>query len=285
MMEDKMLMTMQHSEGTFQGSGGMQLYYQSWRPDGDPRAIIAIIHGFGEHSGRYGHVVDHLAEHGFGLYGFDLRGHGRSPGQRGHINNWGEYRGDVRSFIQMIRARESACVFLLAHSMGALIGLDFIQHDPIGLRGAIISGAPIEPVGAAKPHLVLMARLLSKVKPDFALKLGLDTTALSHDPEVVKAYEQDPLVHGQASARWGTESLATIDWVKHNVDKIDIPVLFVHGELDAINGVDGVRKFYESVTFGDKTLHIYPGTYHEAHNDNLYEQVVHDMDEWIDAHC
>jgi alpha-beta hydrolase superfamily lysophospholipase len=276
---------MEHSEGTFQGTGKLNLYYQCWRPEGYPRALIALVHGFGEHSGRYQHVVDHLVDHGFGLYGFDLRGHGRSPGQRGHINNWGEYRADVKAFIEMIQAEEPGePVFLMAHSMGALIGLDYIQHDPGDLHGAIISGAPIEPVGAAKPLLVIIARALSKIWPGFGLKLGLDTHALSTDPEVVRAYEQDPLVHGQASARWGTETLNTINWVKANVDKITIPVLFIHGELDAINDVDGVKKFYEAISFGDKSLHIYPGTYHEAHNDRLYEQVVHDITEWVSAH-
>jgi alpha-beta hydrolase superfamily lysophospholipase len=175
-------------------------------------------------------------------------------------------------------------VFLLGHSMGALIALDYLLHDPAGLRGAIVSGAPLEPVGVAKPFLVLLARVLSRVWPGFSLPLGLDPKGISRDPEVVKAYQADPLVHGKTTVRWGTEILKTIEWVKTHPAEVTIPLLLIHGGSDPLNSPDGTRSFFEKVTFADKEMKIYPGSYHEVHNDLDYEQVMNDMAQWVAKH-
>jgi alpha-beta hydrolase superfamily lysophospholipase len=276
---------MEHKEGTFQGADGLQLYYQSWRGEKETRAVLAIIHGFGEHSGRYTNVVNHLISHGYVIYGFDLRGHGRSPGQRGHINSWDEYRGDVKNFLHQISKQEpNEPVFMLGHSMGALIALDYLLRQPAGLSGAIISGAPLEPVGVAKPFLVLLARTLSRIWPSFSLPLGLDTKALSRNKDVVKAYEEDPLVHGKTTVRWGTEILKTIEWVKARAAEVNIPILLIHGGFDPLNSPHGTRIFFDKVTFPDKDMKIYPGSYHEAHNDLDYELVMNDMAQWLGRH-
>jgi alpha-beta hydrolase superfamily lysophospholipase len=277
---------MENKEGSFQGSGGLELFCQSWRAEGKTRAALAIIHGFGEHSGRYTNVVNHLTPLGCIVYGFDLRGHGRSPGQRGHINSWDAYREDVRAFLRMVsRQGPNLPVFMLGHSMGALIALDYILRDPAGLRGAIISGAPLEPIGVAKPFLVLLARALSRVWPSFSLPLGLDAKGISRNMDVVKAYEADPLVHGKTTVRWGTEILQTLEWVKSHAAEVSIPLLMIHGGSDPLNSPDGTRRFFEKVTFPDKEMKIYPGSYHEAHNDLDYEQVMKDMAHWLDRHA
>ena len=276
---------MEHREGTFQGAGGIELYCQSWRGGEETRAILAIVHGFGEHSGRYANVVNHLTPQGYAVYGFDLRGHGRSPGQRGHINSWDEYREDARAFLQMASQREpNQPVFMLGHSMGALIALDFLLHDPAGLRGAIISGAPLEPVGVAKPILVILARVLSRVWPRFSLPLGLDPKGISRDTEVVKAYQADPMVHGKTTVRWGTEILQTIEWVKAHAAAVSIPIILIHGGSDPLNSPDGTRNFFQKVTFPDKEMKIYPESYHEAHNDLDYGLVIKDMVQWLEGH-
>ena len=244
-----------------------------------------LIHGFGEHCGRYLNVVNHLTPLGYGVYGFDLRGHGRSPGQRGHIQSWDEYRGDLRAFLQKVSSQEPTLpVFLLGHSMGALIALDYLLHNPAGLRGAIVSGAPLEPVGVAKPFLVLLARVLSRVWPRFSLPLGLDPKGISRDLGVVKAYEADPLVHGKTTVRWGTEILKTIEWVKIHPAEVKIPLLLIHGGSDPLNSPEGTRKFFEKILFPDKEMKIYPGSYHEVHNDFDYEQVMKDMAQWMERH-
>jgi alpha-beta hydrolase superfamily lysophospholipase len=276
---------MQHEEGTFQAAGEMILYYQSWVPEGNPRAILAIVHGFGEHSSRYPHVVEGLVPRGYAVYGFDLRGHGRSPGQRGHINAWAEYREDVRAFLQMIGEKEPGRpVFLLGHSMGALIALDYVMRQPGGLAGVVLSSLPIDPVGVAKAHLIAMARLLSRLWPTFAMEVGLETAALSRNPEVVRAYEEDPLVHGKATARWGTESLETVAWLKAHPAELTLPVLIIHGEADRLDAIEGVQVLFEQAASADKELKVDPGSYHEVHNDLDHAQMVSDLEAWLARH-
>jgi alpha-beta hydrolase superfamily lysophospholipase len=276
---------MKQGEGEFKGSGGLRLYTRWWLPDGDPRGCLGIVHGVGECCDRYTHLIDGLVPDGLGVYGFDLRGHGRSPGQGGHINSWNEYRTDTDHFLKMIQGiYPNKPLFLYGHSLGALIALDYIMHEPRDLSGAIISGSPLQPVGVAKPFLVLIAKILSRVWPSFSIDLGLEKPALSRDPQVVKAYEENPLIHGKVSARWGTESMAAVNWVRSNPDRVNLPILMIHGGADRINDPQGTKDFFEGIPFPDKQLKIYPGSYHEPHNDLDHAQVVEDMVQWIDEH-
>lgn len=271
-------------EGTFPGSGGLQLYYQCRKPEA-ACGTVGIVHGVGEHSGRYGNVVEHLTSHGFAVYGYDLRGHGRSPGRRIHMNRWDEYREDLAAFLQLVQKQESPKpLFVYGHSMGALITVDYLIHRQPKLNGAILSGIPLQPAGVAKAHLVAVARVLSNVWPTFTLSLGLDHSALSRDPQVVKAYGADPLVSGRVTVRWGTESLAAISRVKAQASKVGIPILVIHGEADRLNLPGGSRGLFEAIAFADKTLRIYPETYHEPHNDLNYATVLSDTTEWLTKH-
>ena len=276
---------MKDAEGIFRGADGIELYYQCRQPEREARAVLAIVHGLGEHSGRYANVVHALVPRGYAVYGFDHRGHGRSRGQRGHIDSWDQYRGDVGAFLRLIEEREPhRPVFLMGHSMGALVVLDYLIHDSKGLRGAVISGAPIEPAGVAKPALVFVSRLLSRVCPRFPLRLALDTSALSRDAAVVRAYVKDPLVHGRFTARWGAEALAAVARVKARVDAVDVPVLFVHGEADRLNLAGGVRGYFEKIAYADKTMLVYPEMYHELHNDFGYDRYLSDLEQWLMRH-
>ncbi len=122
---------MNHREGTFRGHGGLELYYQCWRPEGTPLAVLVLIHGFGEHSGRYMNVVNHLVPRGYAIWSFDHRGHGRSPGRRGFVRTWDEFREDIRLFLEMVRQQEGGLpVFLMGHSMGGLMVLEYALHHP-----------------------------------------------------------------------------------------------------------------------------------------------------------
>ena len=276
---------MEHREGTFTGSGDTQLYYQAWLPESTPKGILMIVHGFGEHSGRYPAYVDHLPGRGFAIYGFDHRGHGKSPGQRGHINSWDEYRGDVRAFYKMVlAAHPDAPLFIFGHSMGSLIVLDYILHDSAGLAGTILSGTVIEPVGVGSPLLKAVARVLSALVPTFKLQLGLDPEGISTLPEVVQTYQADPLVHGDSSARWGAESMKTLAWILPRANEINLPVLFIHGSADPFNTATGTQAYFEQVTYEDKAIKIYPGSYHEPHNDKDAAQVVKDVSNWLEQH-
>ena len=274
---------MQHTESSVRTNDGLQLYVQKWQADVPTRAVIAIAHGFGEYSGRYMNLVDYLAPRGYVLCGFDLRGHGRSPGQRGHIDSWDDYREDLRSFLEWIPSWESDRPrFVLGHSMGAMVVLEYILRDSSGFAGAIISAGPFEPVGVASPLLVFIARLMSRIWPRFSLPINLETAALSRIPEVVMAYEDDPLVHGMGSARWGTESLDTLDWIKAHASDVRLPLLMVHGGSDRINTPEGSRTFFDAASSQEKELHIYPQTFHEPHNDLNWQEVASDIERWME---
>lgn len=282
---------MEHQEGTFQGTGGLELFHQRWRGasvsgEDTARAALAIVHGFGEHSGRYMNLVRHLVPLGFAVHAFDNRGFGRSSGQKGHIDAWSEYRGDVDAFLRQVRADEAAeCpLFLMGHSMGGLIVLDFILRDASGLRGTILSAPGLRPVGVAKPHLVLIAKFLSRLWPRFSLDIGLDAPSISRDPAVVQAYLDDPLCHARGTVRWGTESLAAIDWIWRHADNVNLPLLLVQGGGDRLVAADGARDFFDRVSFADKELHIYEDVFHEPHNDLDHEQAAADLASWLERH-
>jgi alpha-beta hydrolase superfamily lysophospholipase len=276
---------MQHREFFFEGMNGTQLYSQYWLPEESPRAVIALVHGIGEHSGRYMNVVDHMVSNQIAVYGYDNRGHGKSPGQRGHIDSWLEYCVDLRNFLTMIKEHQSGCpIFLMGHSMGALIILEFILSGAGKLAGAILSGTPIEPVAVAKPHLIVLAQILSRVFPRFPINLNLDRDALSRIPSVVKAYEEDPLVHSRVSVRWGTESLSALNLVKMQVGNINIPILMIHGEADRLNLAKGAKKFFDQIQYNDKEYIGYPDSYHEVYNDLDCEKMLSDLLNWIIRH-
>lgn len=274
----------EHRETTFRGAGGLELFLQTWQPDGAIRAVVAIVHGLGEHSGRYPVLVDALIENGFAVASFDNRGHGKSGGERGHIDSWSDYREDVHEFLRYTRSHFiNLPLFLYGHSLGALIVTDYVVFYPEGLDGLIVSGHPLQPTGAKKPHLVLLAKLLSRYRPRFSFPLGLDPNTLSRDPAVVDAYRTDPLVHPTVTARWGIEALAAVDRVRDRAREIAMPLLVVHGGADRINSAEGAKELLSLASSKDKQLHVYPGGYHEPHNDLDRDTVVHDIVEWLCA--
>ena len=246
---------------------------------------MALVHGIGEHSGRYTNLVQHLTARGIAVYGFDQRGHGRSPGRRGHIIHWSEYREDVRAFLEQVRQQaRGRPVFLFGHSMGALVVLDYLLFYPEGLAGVIVSGAPLQPTGVAKPHLVLLARALCRIWPSFSVAIGFDLGLLSRDPVVVQACREDPLVHSRASVRWGTEALAAVERVRSRLGEIELPMLVLHGAADRINAAEGSKELFAGLASRDKQLHIYPEGAHEPHNDIDHPQVMADVERWLEQH-
>jgi alpha-beta hydrolase superfamily lysophospholipase len=229
-------------------------------------------------------VVNHLVARRYAVYGFDLRGHGRSPGERGHISAWEEYREDVHAFLEMIREREpDRPLFLMGHSLGGLIALEFALYHPEGLQGVIGSGTGLSASGLS-PLLLLIARVLSRILPSVPLKTGLDATTLSRDPAVVKAYQDDPLVHGIATPRLGTESFTAIDWTLAQATEWQVPLLFLHGGADRLVPIEPTRLFFERVPIADKQMITYDGGYHEPHNDIMHQQATADLEGWIAQH-
>ncbi len=275
---------MRQEEGTFAGHGGLELFYQRWLPEGEHEAVLAIVHGFGEHSGRYGNVVNWFVPKGYAAYGFDLRGHGRSPGPRGYINEWAEYRADVRLFLELVHAQEpERPVFLLGHSMGGLIVLEYALHYPEGLSGVIASGPVLAQAGVS-PLLMLVSRLLSRVSPRLTLNTKLDAAAISRAPAVVEAYVNDPLVHSLGTPRLGTELTRAVEWTQAHAAEFQVPCLILHGSADRLAPPEGSRAFYEKMTLADKERQVYEGYFHEVYNDLGKEKPLAAVEAWVERH-
>lgn len=277
---------MKCEEGSFRATGGVELFCRSWRPDaGAPRGAVCIVHGVGEHSGRYGNIAQPLAERGYAVHAYDQRGHGRSPGPRVHVGRWSEYREDLAEFLSLAARREpGAPLFLYGHSMGALVVLDRLLNGAPGVRGAVVSGAPVELAGAARTFRIAMARLLSRVWPRCTLDLGLNPDDLSRDASVVSDYETDPLVVRRATARWCAEFLDTVARVRARAVALDLPLLLLHGGGDRINFPRGAETLLEAIRHPDRALRVYPGGRHEPHNEPGHEQVAADVAQWLDGH-
>jgi alpha-beta hydrolase superfamily lysophospholipase len=275
---------MEHNEGTFRGFGSIELVYQRWRPTGEPRAVVAIVHGFGEYSGRYMNVVNCLVPDGYAVYAFDLRGYGRSPGQRGFINLWSDYREDTHAFVQFVAAQEiKRPLFLLGHSLGGLIALEYVLHYPEGLSGVIASGPLLVQPGVS-PVLLMLSHLLSRIYPTFSLKTGLDASTISRDPAVVTAYQADPLVHSYGTPRLSTEIAAAVAWTQAHAPDLKLPILIIHGGADRLVSPEGSRNFFDKLTISDKQRIEYAGAYHECHNDVIFQQVLTDLEKWLQKH-
>lgn len=275
---------MQHHEGTLAGANQLMLYYQQWQPSEPPRAVIALVHGLGGHSSLFTNVVDCLLAHTYGVYGIDLRGNGRSPGQRGYLDRWDDFRQDVQAFLQLIASQNPGIpCFLLGHSMGGAVVLDYALRFPAGLQGVIVTAPTLGKVGVS-PIKFAIARLLSQVWPTFSLSTGLDLSTGARDPAILARYDSDPLRHHQGSARLATEYLATIDWLQAHATDLQLPLLILQGGADRVALPESSRHFFEQVTWPDKEWHEYPESYHELYDDLDYRDVLKDLADWLERH-
>ncbi|MBD2440735.1 alpha/beta hydrolase [Nostoc sp. FACHB-110] len=277
----------ERSEGKFAGVGKLDLYYQNWQPQGKAKAILVVVHGLGGHSSKYGNIVQHFIPKQYTIYAFDMRGHGRSPGQRGYINSWAEFREDLRKFITLIQTQQPKCpIFLLGHSLGSVVVLDYVLRHPqeaAALQGVITLAPSLGKVGVPKVKL-LIGQLMSRIWPRFSLSTGLDLAAGTRDEKVLAAYAQDTLRHTLGTARLATEFLDTVAWVNNHATELQLPLLILHGSADRVTLPESSRIFYEQVTFTDKTRIEYPEAYHELQDDLNYQEVLADLENWLEKH-
>ncbi|MDZ4720023.1 MAG: alpha/beta hydrolase [Roseiflexaceae bacterium] len=276
-------MTITHTDGTITGNNGMALFMQSWRP-AQPRAVVALAHGLGEHSGRYGNLITELNARDYAVYAIDHRGHGRSPGQRAYIDSWEDFRAGIRALIAYIHTSEPDLpVFLIGHSLGGLIALNYVLHEPGTLHG-IIASAPALSSDGLSPVLALLSKLLSRIAPTFSLQSKLPLSGISRDPAAQQAYATDPLVSKVGTPRLATESFAAIAWTNAHAGDLKLPLLIIHGEADPIVPPESSARFIANAGSADKQRITYPGVVHETHNDLGWHRPVDDIANWLDSH-
>ncbi len=271
---------MRWSEGDFEAGDGLRLYEQSWLPEGEAKARVVIIHGYGEHSARYQHVARALVERGYAVHAFDLRGHGRSEGPRAFVKSVETYVADARRFLSRL---PSAPTFVLGHSMGGTIVALGLITRALEARGAVLSGAALKARGGVARLFTPLVRLLGRLAP--RLQLGkLSAERVSRDPAVVAAYENDPLVYHDGMRAGTARALVNaVREIERRMEEIEMPLLALHGTSDQLTEPDGSRRLYRQARSEDKTLRLYDDLYHEILNEPEQERVLADIVAWLEA--
>jgi acylglycerol lipase len=275
---------MTQRDAELSGVGGVNLYCQSWLPDGPVHAVLLIAHGAGEHSGRYVHVAKRLVEEGYAVYALDHRGHGRSGGHRALVDRVEHTVSDLDALVvQAAGEHPGVPVFLLGHSMGGAIALRYAIAHQERLTGLILSG-PLAALEAAPAAQRIAAKVISVIAPRLPV-FAVDPTLVSRDPAVVEAYRTDPLVHhGKLPARTVAELAAAVESFPDAVRAITVPTLIMYGTADRLAPPSGAVMLSERIGSDELTVKSYEGLYHEILNEPEQQRVLDDLCAWLKAH-
>ena len=276
---------MRHQEGTFKGVRNASIYYQCWLPEGESRAVLLIVHGLAEHSGRYMNVVNYFVPLGYAVYGVDHVGHGKSSGTRVYVERFEDYTDTLKTYFDMVRRWQAdKPICLVGHSMGGLIGAVYLLSHQAELTGAVLSGPAVKIHGTVSPAAICVGNVISVLMPKLGL-IGLVAEGVSRDPGVVRAYVSDPLVcRGKVTARLSAELVKAVRLVTAKATKITLPILIVQGGADKLVDPKGAQMLYDAVSSADKTIKIYDGFYHEVFNEPEHDQVLGDIKAWLETH-
>jgi len=276
---------MKYQEGFFKYGQDSQIYYQNWLPDSETKAILLIVHGLAEHSGRYMNVVNHFVPLGYAVYGLDHIGHGKSDGTRVFVEEFDDYTTPLKMYFDMVQGwQPGQPIFLVGHSMGGLIGTIYLLDHQSELAGAVLSGPGVKVPDNISSTTIFLGKLFSTLIPKLGL-IGLDADGVSRDPEVVEAYISDPLVfRGKTTARLAAELLKGMQRAATEASQITLPIMIVQGGADKLVDPSGAQMLYDGVGSVDKTLKIYKDYYHEVFNEPEHSLVLGDVEQWLEAH-
>jgi len=271
-------------EETFEGVGGLKIFMRSWRPAGTSRAVVAICHGFNSHSGYYLWVAEQLAAAGFAVYALDLRGRGKSDGERYFVEKFDYYLDDVDRLIGIARSREPGMkVFLLGHSAGGVISCVYTLEHQKELAGLICESFAFQV--PAPDFALAVLKGLSHLAPH-AHVLKLDTNGFSRDPKVIATMLSDPLLaHEVQPTLTVAEMVRADERLKREFSLFTLPLLIIHGTADKVTVPAGSKLFHQKASSSDKTLKLYDGYVHDPLSDIGKEVVMEDIKGWITARC
>jgi len=276
-------MAIESSEETVNGKDGNQIFFRSWHPPGPPSALVVICHGVNSHSGQYEWTARQLAENGFVVYALDLRGRGKSSGERFYVEDIEEYVGDLATLVDLAKTREAGlAVFLLGHSAGGVVSCVYTLEHQAELDGFICESFAFK---VPAPDIALsVIKGLSHIAPHLGV-LKLRNEDFSRDPEAVRVLNSDPLIAGEIQPASTVAALVRADdRLKKSFDQITLPVFIMHGTVDKATVPAGSQFFYEHAGSPDKTLKMYEGHYHDLLNDYGKEDVLADTTHWIRQH-
>ncbi|MBT7992036.1 MAG: alpha/beta hydrolase [Anaerolineae bacterium] len=266
----------------FKSKDGLNLFAHAFPSENPPKAIVCMVHGHGEHIERYEHLAKALNDAGYAMIGFDHRGHGQSEGLRGHTPSYEMLLDDIASFLVEVNEHYPDLPHILyGHSMGGNLVINYALRRKPQLKGIVATGPWIKLAFEAPAIQVFLGNMMDKIYPAFIQNSGLDTAALSHDPEVVRAYEEDNLVHDKISARLFVGMYGSGLWALEHAKDFSLPLLLMHGAGDTITSAEASREFAEKA--GDNvTLKIWDKLYHEIHNEPEQADIFKTTIEWTD---
>ena len=271
-------------EETITAGDGLRLYTRRHEA-GAARAEVVVVHGFAEHSGRYGALIEHLLAGGYSVMAYDQRGHGLSDGLPGHVNDFKEYEDDLDKVVTLSRDRAGGRpLFIIGHSMGGLVALRYLARKGGVVNGAVVS-APLIALAVPVPaHLRLVAGLGARFTPHMRLANKIDPAVLSRDPAVGKAYAADPHVSRKVSMKWFAEAERAMAEIKESAGQIRAPVLVLHGTGDRLASVEATKALFAGIGSSDKELAIYDGFYHELFNEPEKQELYERVTLWLSHH-
>jgi alpha-beta hydrolase superfamily lysophospholipase len=272
------------TERTFDGVGGVRIVYDVWTPDTAPRGVVVLSHGLGEHARRYDHVAERFGQAGLVTYALDHRGHGRSGGKRVRVRSIDEYTGDFDTLVKIATAEHPGLKrIVLGHSMGGGIVFAWgVQHaDDFDLM--VLSGPAVAAQAGVPRGKLLLGKAVGSLLPDLPVE-ELDAGAISRDPDVVAAYNADPLVHhGKIPAGIAKALVSVGETMPQRARQLTAPLLVVHGADDALVPASGSELLVDCVGSSDVHLKVYPGLFHEVFNEPERDRVLDDVTAWIEA--
>ncbi|HUL67604.1 MAG TPA: lysophospholipase [Burkholderiaceae bacterium] len=269
-------------EDVFEGVGGLKIFTRTWRPE-KPNAVVVIVHGFNSHSGYYGWVANQLVARGLAAYALDLRGRGKSEGERFYVEKFADYVDDVATLVRIARQREPGLpVFVLGHSAGGVVACVYALEHQAEISGLICESFAHE---VPAPDFALSVfKGLSHLWPHKHV-LKLKNEDFSRDPKVVEAMNKDPLIANESQATQTVAEMVRADErLKKEFPLIKLPVLILHGTQDKATKPSGSQRFYDNTGSSDKTLKLYEGCFHDLLNDTGKEVVMGDIGKWLSAH-
>jgi alpha-beta hydrolase superfamily lysophospholipase len=272
------------TERSFDGVGGVRIVYDVWTPDTEPRGVVVLAHGYAEHARRYDHVAQRFGESGLITYALDHRGHGRSGGKRVYLRDISEYTGDFHTLVGIAATdHPSLKRIVLGHSMGGGIVFAYGVEHPGDYDAMVLSGPAVDARDGVSPVMVVVAKLVGKILPGLPVE-DLPTDAVSRDPEVVAAYNADPMVHhGKLPAGIASALIGVGETMPQRAGALTAPLLVVHGEQDKLIHVNGSKHLVECVGSTDVHLKVYPELYHEVFNEPERAVVLDDVTSWIEV--
>jgi len=271
--------------GPLSQAGQPSLHYR-WAPAAPSSGTVLVLHGFGEHSGRYEHVLEHLAASGFSALAIDYRGWGLAEGNRGCLRSFDEYVSDALRGLTLARHKKQPDepLFLLGHSQGGLLAARVAMEEGAGISGLILSGPGLGIAMDVPIYKRAIARLASRLVPDFALASDIPSDWLTTDAEMVARVDADPLMVRSGTARWLTETLRTQAQVLAGAASITAPTLFLIAGDERLVSTETTRAFHDSMGAEDRTWIEYPRLRHELFNEVERERVLEDLESWLSSH-